>query len=146
MIKIASFYSKTNIIYFVAAIISLFLSTWISYRESVINPDAICYLLSAEEISRGGLNAAMNLCPQAIWPFFSYLVYLFAQLTSASYLLSANFLDAIFTLISVITFIAIVHELGGTRRGLCFAAMVILLSHEFNAIRQYIVRDHGFWA
>ena len=27
-----------------------------------------------------------------------------------------------------------------------FALGVILLSHQFNSVRQYIVRDHGFWA
>lgn len=146
MKKLAAFHQRDYVIYAVAALASLLLSFWISSNETVLNPDAICYLLSANEIGNNGLRAAMHLCAQSAWPFYSMLIYGLVQLTQLSYVFSAFLLNSFFTLISVVTFIAIVKELGGSRRVLWLAAAVILLSHEFNIVRQYIVRDHGFWA
>lgn len=134
------------LVYLVAAVISVMLSAWINLREGVINPDAICYLLSAETMTAHGLKAGMQFCPQAVWPFYSLLLSLFVKLTHLSYEHAAYVLDGFFTLISVITFIAIIDILGASKRVLMLAAAVILLSHEFNYVRQYIVRDHGFWA
>ncbi len=132
-------------IYLTAAVISILLSFWMSVRSSVINPDAICYVQSAEAL-QSGLNFAMHLCGQAKWPFYSILIFGLVSVTKISYVAAAYSLNAFFSLISVVTFIAIVRSLGGTRRVLWLAAAVILLAHEFNAVRQYIIRDHGFWA
>lgn len=140
------FYQQTSMIYVVAGIISLVLSCWINIHEAVINPDAICYLLSAELIGQSGLSDGMHICPQANWPFYSAIISLFAKVTHLSLLVSAESLDAVFSLLSVVTFIAIVQRLGGTRIVLWFAALVFLFSHELMSVRQYIVRDHGFWA
>lgn len=140
------FYQRDGFLYFVVIAASALLSCWISVRESVINPDAICYLLSAEKIGEGGLKGAMQLCGQAKWPFYSALIYAFAQASHFSYLMSANLLDGFFTIISVTAFIAIFKEIGANQRICWLAAFTILLSHEFNSVRQYIVRDHGFWA
>lgn len=146
MTRKESFWEKDSIVYFFSILTSLSLSFWLSYRESVINPDAICYLLSAETLGTSGLKAAMQLCGQAKWPFYSILIYGFAKLAHASYAFSAYFLDALFSALSVFMFIRIVKELGGSRLVLWLAAGVILLSHEFNSVREYIIRDHGFWA
>lgn len=132
-------------IYIFAGCLSLILSFYIHFRESVINPDAICYLLSAAEAGHG-VKAVMQTCGQAMWPFYSLLIFYFAKLSFLSYHTSAFILDATFTLISVLTFIKITDELGGNKIVLSFAACVILLHHDFNSVRQYIVRDHGFWA
>lgn len=133
-------------LYVFAFIASALISLWVNIRESVINPDAICYLYSAEEFGKSGLHGAMKLCPQAIWPFYSGFIYAFEQLTHLSYTTAAFTLDGFFSAISVVLFIAIVKELGGTRLTLWLAALVILLAHEFNILRQDIIRDHGFWA
>ncbi len=133
-------------IYSFAAIISLLLSGWIAYREILINPDAICYLQSAAVIGAGGLRKAMNLCAQAQWPFYSVLIFSLGMLTHLPLLVSAYIWDALFTALSVVTFIAIVRQLGGGRRVLWLAAFVILMAHQFNSIRQYLIRDHGFLA
>lgn len=146
MNKVGPFYLQERFIYFSAIAASVLLSFWINYRETVINPDAICYLISAESVGKLGVKGAMHLCGQAIWPFYSVLIYSFVQLTHLSYTLTAYLLDAFFSLISVLTFILIVKELGGSKRVMWLAAAVILLSHEFNSTREYIVRDHGFWA
>ncbi len=131
--------------YYVAIFASLLLSFWLDYRETVINPDAICYLLSAKSISTIGIKGAMQLCNQARWPFYPFLIHAFAQITLFSHLISAYILNALFTLLTVTSFILIVKILGGNRRTLWLAAGVILLAHTFNDVRESIIRDHGFW-
>lgn len=132
-------------IFVMAGIISLFLSYWTSVRSAVINADAICYLQSAQSMTLG-LSFVTHLCDQSKWPFYSFLIYSAEQATKISYYNSAQLLNALFSLLSVTTFIAIIHYLKGTARIMCWGAFVILLAHEFNAVREYIVRDHGFWA
>lgn len=133
-------------IYLFSIAVSILLSLWFDLRETVINPDAICYLLSAEEMGQSGIRGAMQLCGQAKWPFYSLLIYYFVQLSHFSYPAAAYLLNGLFSLFSVLFFILIVKKLGGTRRVLWLAALVILFSHVFNSARVYIVRDHGFWA
>ncbi len=135
-----------SFIYLLVALLSLTLSFWTAWRETIINPDAICYLQSAAVIGAGGLRKAMNLCAQAQWPFYSVLIYFLSSLTHLSLITAAYTIDAFFTALTVVTFIAIVRQLGGNQRLLWLAAFVILLAQQFNSIRQYIVRDHGFLA
>ncbi len=137
--------NNQSAVFFVAGLLSCLLSVWMSVREYVINPDAICYLLSAAEM-RAGLHAAMHLCSQAEWPFYSGLIYIFGSITQLSYTVVAYVLDGIFSLVTVLTFIAIIRFITQNSRIIWFAALVILFAHEFNSVRQYIVRDHGFWA
>jgi hypothetical protein len=132
-------------VYLTAAFLSIILSCWVALRESVINPDAICYLQSAAAMS-GGLKAAMHLCGQAMWPFYSMLIYGVVSITHLSWTGAAYFLNGFFSCISVLMFIAIIHFFTHQSRILWFAAAVILLSHEFDSVRYYIIRDHGFWA
>lgn len=146
MSNTVTFHQRDSFIYVVAACCSVLISAWISINASVINPDAICYVLSAQDMMRSGFVAGMHLCPQAKWPFYSLLVNVFAQLTTLSFITSAYVLDAVFSAISVVMFIAIIKELGGGRRVLWLATLVILCAHQFNSVRHYIVRDHGYWA
>lgn len=130
---------------FFAAGISILLSSWAAVTGSVVNTDAICYLQSADTMPEG-LHAAMSACGQAKWPFYSALIFGMTHLTTFSSVNAAYLLDGLFSLISVVSFVAIIQFFNPTRRVLWLAAIVILLSHEFNAVRQYIIRDHGFWA
>lgn len=134
-----------GLVYVTAIFISLLLSVWMSVRGGVINPDAICYLQSAQTMPQG-LDVAAHLCDQAKWPFYSLLIFYTSQVAHISLLHAANVLSALFSLISVVMFIAIVHFLNAAPRLLWFAALVILLGHEFNVARAEIIRDHGFWA
>ncbi|MEO8400838.1 MAG: hypothetical protein ABI597_03440 [Gammaproteobacteria bacterium] len=137
---------KTNtIVYLVAAFFSIILAIWAAAKTSIINPDAICYLQSAATMS-DGLSAATHVCNQANWPFYSMCIYALSQMTHLSYLSAANCLDGFFSLISVITFIAIVRTLTTSARIVGLAAVVILLAHDFNEIRVDVIRDHGYWA
>ncbi|HEX4044411.1 MAG TPA: hypothetical protein VHZ76_01930 [Gammaproteobacteria bacterium] len=138
--------------YFVIAILSLCISINASLRNAVVNPDGICYLSAAEVFGQSGLKAAMQLCGQAKWPFYSMLIYGFAQVTSLSYASAAYVLNAVFALCSIWLFISIVVELAkknptiNLQRIAWLAALTLLCWHEFNNVREYIVRDHGFWA
>lgn len=137
---------RTRTLYIFALSVSLVISFWLAWRETVINSDAICYLLSAQMVGTDGVHQAMQLCNQARWPFYSTLIYGFVQLTHLHYETAAYTLDGFFSLISVASFILVIRELGGSQRTLWLAASVLLLSHQFNSVREYIIRDHGFWA
>lgn len=136
---------RKHTIYFVAAFLSLVLSYLATLRAAVINPDAICYVQSAAAMKMG-LSAAMQVCGQAKWPFFSTLIYGLSSATNLSYVSSAYLLDSFFSLLSVLSFISIARFIKDSPQVLWFAAIVILFAHEFNAVREYIIRDHGFWA
>jgi hypothetical protein len=142
-----SLLSRNNTaIYFIAALLSILLSYDGSLRATVVNPDGICYLQSAATIASAGLHTATQLCGQAQWPFYSILIYSVVSLTKFSYITAAFVVDGICSLISVLTFIYIVQLMGAPRRVLWLAAATILMAHEFNSVREYVIRDHGFWA
>jgi hypothetical protein len=138
--------SNTWTVYGVAVLVSVLLSGWLSLHENVINPDGICYLQSAADIKAAGIKTAAQLCDQAKWPFYSYLIYTVVKLTHASYVAAAFSLDAVLSAGSIVAFIYLVGLLGGGLRTRIWAAAVILFAHEFDSVREYIVRDHGFWA
>lgn len=138
-------------VFIIAGLLSILLSAWISQRNEVINTDAICYLQSAMTVSQG-IHAAMNVCAQAKWPFYAVIIHGLVNFTHVSYETAAYLIDGLFTLLTVLFFIGIVNLISQQTDKknnillLWLAAAVILLSHEFNAVKQYIVRDHGFWA
>lgn len=143
---IMSCFKDETRIYWVAGLISIVLSIWLAASETVVNTDAICYLLSAQEIGHSSIAQAMQVCGQAKWPFYPILIYSLAKFTHLSYAVAAYSLNALFSLMTVLVFIRLVKALGGKPRELLLAALVILFWHNFNGVREYIIRDHGFWA
>jgi hypothetical protein len=133
-------------IYVFAFVVSILISFWIGYRDAVINPDGICYLLGAQLVGTASLHEVLHLCPQSSWPFYSTLIYAFAHLSHFSYPISAYVLNGLFSIISTLAFIMIVKEMGAKGRVLWLAALIILFDHQFNSLRITIIRDHGFWA
>ncbi|MCC2666446.1 MAG: hypothetical protein K0R24_2376 [Gammaproteobacteria bacterium] len=141
-------------LYFIAAIISIFCSVWVSSQETLINPDGICYLQSAAAM-KAGIHFAMNLCDQAKWPLYAWLIAKLVDLTQLSYVHAAYVLDSFFSLLTVLFFMRILSfltlssdKLSSKNHSSCIlslGALVILFAHEFNAVKAYIIRDHGFW-
>jgi hypothetical protein len=134
-------------VYVVAALLSLLFSAFIAYSEVVINGDGIRYLQMAATLSHG-LKGMLALNGEgASWPFYSFLIAVTAKCTHLSYVAAAYVLDAIFSLITVLCFIKIIELFSSNKKQVVWlAAMVILLAHNFNIFRTYIIRDHGFWA
>ena len=133
-------------IYGVAAMLSLLLSVWLAYQNAVINPDGLCYLRSAANFAIADWNNAVTVCGQTRLPLYPFLISVVSVLTPLSALHAAFFLNAVFSIISVLCFIRITEALGGNKRVLLFAALSILLAYDFNVLRADILRDHGFWA
>jgi hypothetical protein len=146
MNKLGIFFRQGSQLYLFALFSSVLISLVVAYHNEIINPDGICYLLSAQTITSSSLKEGMHFCPQAQWPLYSSLISGLVQISHFSYSVSAQLLNAVFSAISVMTFILIAKELGGSRRVLWLAALVILLDHQFNVLRDNITRDHGFWA
>src|SRR5688500_18465474 len=114
MINRSSFSFRDSYVFLFAITISILLSSLANDHQTIINPDAICYLLSAKEVGHTGIKGAMHLCGQAQWPFYPILIYSFAKYFHLSYLSAACVLDGFFSLLTVSTFIFIVKELGGS--------------------------------
>ena len=87
----------------------------------------------------------MSLCGQSKWPFYSLLIAGIAKFTTLSYEHSAIILNSLFSVLTVLIFIRIVSLFSHQKRVLWFAALVILLFHEWNGVKSDIIRDHGFW-
>jgi hypothetical protein len=133
------------LVYWASALISITLSLWINHHVVLLNPDAICYLQSAETFSHQGLLAAMSLCGQSQWPFYYVFIAGIVKLTGFSYEHSAFILNGIFSVLTVLIFIRIVSLFSHKKTVLGFAALIILLFHEWNSIKSDVIRDHGFW-
>jgi hypothetical protein len=133
------------IIYITAALVSIFLSYWMNNQAILLNPDAICYLQSAQR-AHLGLSAVMSLCDQSQWPFYSLLIAGVVNITTLSYEQAAFILNGLFSLLTVLLFIRIIAFFSDKRKILWLAALVILSAHEFNSLKQDVIRDHGFWS
>ena len=107
MKQILNRFSNQDYLFMIAACMSLLLSVWFSARDNIINPDGICYLMSAQYVEVGGIKGVAKFCPQSQWPLYSILIYGMTQLTHLSYLHAAQVLDALFTMTSVISFLLI---------------------------------------
>ncbi len=99
MIKQLYPFNREQKIYLFAIFTSVLLSLLLGYRNSVINPDGICYVLGAEFLNNGSLKEVMQLCPQSKWPFYSTLIYALGRLSHLSYGMSAHLLNAFLSLI-----------------------------------------------
>jgi hypothetical protein len=138
--------SRIPPVYGIAALCSIAISLWIYLCRDVLNPDAICYLESAAVYQLAGLKAAFNLCSQARWPFYSVLIAWTHQFTHLSFENSAYLLDSFFSLVIVLTFVRLVAQMQAHKAMVALAAVTILVFNSFNGLRDYIIRDHGFWA
>ena len=125
-----------------AVVVSLLLSAWCVYRDPVINHDGILYLRAAEAVLAGGWRAGFAIYP---WPLYPWLVALLHQATGLGLESAAHLLDFAFQALAVWAFITVVKELGGDRRTLLAAALVVLVHAPFNEYRSFVMRDFAYW-
>lgn len=130
---------KNRSIYLAAAIAGILLSLWQIAGVQQINHDAVYYLLAIEGDS-GAIRQIGN------WLFYSRLIGWTASLTGLAPEQAAWAVNMLLDSLTVLAFLRLVEDLGGTRRTLLWAALVILSLPYFNDNRAEIIRDHGYWA
>lgn len=126
---------------FLTALASLLLSAWAVWLDPIINNDGILYLRVAEAFYDGDIETAVGLYQ---WPLYPYLISLVKTILPISFEQAAHLLNALFYVLIVWGFLAIIYELGGNRRTLVIAALVILLFPTLSKYRSYLIRDPGF--
>lgn len=145
MRKLSHYIRQSSFPWWLAGGGSLLLSLWRLLTLDVINPDGICYLQSAHTVVQQH-TLAMQVCDQSGWPFYQVLIGGFSLLTGWQVGVSAAVLDSLLSLVSVLSFVAIVFHLSGNRSVRWLGIATILLAHHFNAFRADVIRDHGYWA
>lgn len=126
-----------------AVVVSLVLSAWCLYLDPVINHDGILYLRAAEAMLEGGWRAGYAIYP---WPFYSWLIATVHRATGLGLEPAAHLIDFPLQALAVWAFITVVKALGGDRRVMLAAALVILVHPPFNDYRSFVIRDFGYWA
>lgn len=135
--------SLTGKVLVVSLIASLVLSFLSAYYDDVIQPDGVLYIEAARAFSDSGITAGYSLYP---WPFYSWLIALFHDVSGFEFETSAHVLNAVFFALLVVAFTMLVKEAGGTGAVLIAAAIVVLAYPRLNGYRSFIVRDSEYWA
>ncbi|KPJ67371.1 MAG: hypothetical protein AMJ43_03670 [Coxiella sp. DG_40] len=105
--------------------------------------DGIGLLKAAAVFTHQGIKQAVLIYR---WPLYPILIASVANIFHLSLLHSAYFLNAILDTVTVVLFIMLVKELGGTRRLQIIAAFVILFFPYLNHFRHNVLRGHGYYA
>lgn len=137
--------SQSFFLYVSAILLSGILTAFAVSHRSVLNADGLCYLLSAEQFTQSGLKQAMQLCGQAAWPFYSVLLAMIARVSTLPLEHTAFVLNAMFDATSVLFFVMIIRVLTPNPRIALLGLLTILCAHDFNSVRDIVVRDHGYW-
>ncbi len=126
-----------------SAFVSVLLSVWCVYIDPIVNNDGIQYFRVAQRLIDGEWQQAVAIHH---WPFYSMLIAATSKVTGLSIELSAHAVNAGLFVLLVVGFIAAVAELGGDRRVVVLAALVILLLPGLNKYRSFVIRDTGYLA
>lgn len=124
-----------------AALASLLLSAWSVYLDDVVNSDGVLYLRAAQVLQTGDWQAALALYK---WPLYSSLIAALGVIPGLGVEYAAHALNAVFTALAVVAFIALVRELGGDRKTVIAAAVVVLAYPGLNEYRSFVIRDAGY--
>ncbi len=122
---------------------SLLLSAWLIATTDKINPDGALYIDTAKRLLSGDVAAAYQLYP---WPFFSACIALISHASGMHPETSALTLNALLAGVLSLSFVGVVRSLGGDRKTLLFAALVILTFPYLNEKRAEVIRDIGYWS
>lgn len=125
------------------AVISVLLSVWGVMADNVINNDGVEYVRAARLIQAGEWGQSIDVFR---WPTYPALMAALAAVTGLSHEYAAHVLNAVFTVVLVVAFLAAVMELGADRRTVIAAAAVILLAPRINDYRPFVIRDPGYLA
>jgi hypothetical protein len=130
-------------IYLFILIGSVSITLWSVYADPIINVDGILYINTAKALAAGTTEHVNELYK---WPVYSHLIAFMHKVTGLDLIAAAHVINAIFNVAACIVFVHLVAMLGGTRRTVLIASLVIVLFPGLNELRSYIIRDHGFIA
>ncbi len=111
--------------------------------DDIVNNDGTEYIKSAGAMLQGDWATALHTYK---WPFYSLTIAFTSLVSGLSLTMSAYVVNAIFNTWLVIAFISLVRLLGGDRKTLWFAVLVILSFPTINKFRPYLIRDPAFLA
>jgi hypothetical protein len=134
-------YKKYNI-YLWAGFASILLTLIRLFYNQPFDIDGIIYLNTAKAFTAQGLHAAMSIYR---WPFYSILIALLSKITHLSLLHSTYFLNALLDTGTVIIFIMLIKELGGSRKTQIIGAFIIITFPFLNHFRDDVLRGHGYY-
>jgi len=131
---------NNKLLFLCTVIVSFGLTFWAVSVDPIINPDALLYLSAAEEFKQGNINNGLALYK---WPFYSFAIAAVQTITGLSAQTSTYLFNAAMHALAMLGFLACVHALGGNKKTLVIAAILILLFPSFNKYRSFIIRDAG---
>ena len=127
-----------------AALLASLLLTFLAASQNYMpNDDGVLYLLSAEQFAAGEWDKALQLYN---WPLYGMLIAAVHLLSGLGVEASAHVLNGLLQAVLVFAFLGVVSELGGDRRIVLIAAVLILVFPSLNEYRSEIIRGHGYWA
>ncbi|MEA3332542.1 MAG: phospholipid carrier-dependent glycosyltransferase, partial [Pseudomonadota bacterium] len=126
-----------------AVLLSFILSLWVSFTGGIVNLDGILYLNVADLLGKGDFSGAAELYG---WFFYPLLIAGVHKISGFGLEMSAHLLTALFSALLTYAFLACVRELGGNRKILFLAAIIIIFHPVFMEFRAKIFRDHGYLA
>ena len=127
-------------VYIAVAVLSLAASAWAVWSDPVINTDGTLYVRAAEAITAGAWSEAMRIYP---WPFYPALIGTLSRLSGLSAESSAHVVNGVLYALLSAGFVALVRQLGGSRRTLVAAAILVLAAAPLNEQRSLVIRDAG---
>lgn len=130
--------------YLFATLASLALSVWSIWLGTVPNPDAALYLRAADYFAAGRFDDGLAVYK---WPTYSIVIGLTQLATGLEAVVAAQVVNALFTLVTTIAFIALAAEF--TRRDrlvVTIATLFIVFQPQLLQLRSWIIRDHGYIA
>ena len=130
---------KTLPVYLFAALASLVLSLWQITGIAQINHDGVYYLQAIQ-------GDAASIRQIGNWLFYPTLIHWISLAPGISPEQAAYVLNSMLDMLLVLAFIRLIETLGGSRRTLIWAAVLVLSLPYLNENRSEIIRDHGYWA
>ncbi|WP_457665398.1 hypothetical protein, partial [Thiolapillus sp.] len=131
--------NETLPVYLGAALASLALSLWQISGVAQINHDAVYYLQAIQ-------GDAASIRQIGNWLFYPKLIQAVSLFTNLDPEQAAYILNSLLDMLLVLAFIRLLQTLGGSRRTLIWAAVLVLSLPYLNENRSEIIRDHGYWA
>lgn len=136
-------YRNDPLLFFAAILGSVLLSMWSIYADPIVNDDGILYITTAKEFVNGNWQQGFDLYR---WPFYPLLIAFVSKVLPIGTENAAYFVNIAFNALLCLGFVCVVRELGGGKRVILFATLLILFFPSISKYRPFIIRDTGYLA